>query len=69
MATGSGLQVTVGGIAYPAEEIARGAAYEVFSAEPADGFVRDGRVGARLPYRRVVHVSEVEAVGAGRRGP
>ena len=50
------------GIVYPAEEIARGAAYELFSAEPADGFVRDVRTSARLRYRRVVHVTEVDAV-------
>jgi hypothetical protein len=56
------LHATVGGVVYPAEEIARGAAYELFSAEPADGFVRDARVSARLPYRRVIHVSEVDAV-------
>jgi hypothetical protein len=61
-ATSGGLHVTVGGIVYPAEEIARGAAYELFSAEPADGFVRDVRTSARLPYRRVVHVTEVDAV-------
>ncbi|HEX2773521.1 MAG TPA: hypothetical protein VHN18_13980 [Micromonosporaceae bacterium] len=61
-ATSGGLHVTVGGTAYPAEEIARGAAYELFSGEPADGFVRDGRTSAPLPYRRVVHVTEVDAV-------
>lgn len=44
----SALHVTYGGAVYPAEEIARGAAYELFSAEPAPGFDRDPIVD--LPY-------------------
>jgi hypothetical protein len=56
------LQVTYAGVVYPADELAGGAAYELFSAEPADGFTYDGRPGARLPYRRVVHVTDVAAV-------
>ncbi|GAA1884665.1 hypothetical protein [Asanoa iriomotensis] len=56
------LRVTLGDATYPAVEIARGAAYEVFSAEPDDGFERDPRPGARYPYHRFTHVTEVTAV-------
>lgn len=55
----AGLRVRFAGVPYPAEELARGAAYELFGTEPADGFVRDGRPTARYPYHRFVHASEV----------
>lgn len=58
----AGLRVTCGGVAYPAEAIARGAAYELFSAEEAPGFEWSPRAGAPLPWRRFAHASEVDAV-------
>ncbi|MCX4474478.1 hypothetical protein OOK41_29920 [Micromonospora sp. NBC_01655] len=58
----TGLRVTCGGVVYPAEEIARGAAYELFSAEEAPGFEWAPRSGVPLPWRRFVHVTEVTAV-------
>ncbi|MEV4488996.1 hypothetical protein AB0K04_02645 [Micromonospora coxensis] len=61
-ASGIGLRVTYEGTAYPAEEIARGAAYELFSAEEAAGFEWAPRPGSALPWRRFVHVTEVDAV-------
>jgi hypothetical protein len=57
----AGLHATYDGAVYPAEEIARGAAYELFSAEAAPGFQRN-RIGARLPWHRFVHVTDVTAV-------
>ncbi|TDB76629.1 hypothetical protein [Micromonospora sp. KC723] len=61
-ARGAGLHVTFEGTTYPAEEIARGAAYELFSAEEAPGFEWAPRAGSALPWRRFVHVTEVGAV-------
>ena len=58
----TGLHVTYGGAVHPAEEIARGAAYQVFSTEPVAGFLRDHRPEARYPWRRFVHASEVSTV-------
>ncbi|MEU4551051.1 hypothetical protein EV382_5854 [Micromonospora violae] len=58
----SGLHVTFDGGVYPAEEIARGAAYEVFSADEVAGFEWAPRPGNALPWRRFVHVTEVTAV-------
>ena len=55
------LRVAVGGETYPAEEVARGAAYELFSEAHDDGFTRDMRPGSRYPYHRFVHASEVTA--------
>ncbi|MEU6077007.1 hypothetical protein [Micromonospora sp. NPDC047074] len=60
--SGNGLHVTYGGTVYPAEEIARGAAYELFGAEEAPGFEWAPRPGSTLPWRRFVHVTEVTAV-------
>ncbi|RKR88644.1 hypothetical protein BDK92_2973 [Micromonospora pisi] len=57
-----GLVVTYAGTTYPAEELTRGAAYELFSASEVDGFSRDPRPDARLPWHRFVHASEVTAV-------
>ncbi|MGC5306327.1 hypothetical protein [Micromonospora zamorensis] len=58
----TGLRVAFGGGVYPAEEIARGAAYELFSAEEVAGFERAPRPGSALPWRRFVHVTEASAV-------
>lgn len=57
-----GLHVTYDGVVYAAEEVAHGAAYELLSADPAEGFRRNPRVGAPLPWHRFVHVTEVAAV-------
>ena len=58
----TGLHVTYDGRVHPAEEIARGAAYELFSAEEAPGFELAPRPGVAYPWRRFVHVTEVTAV-------
>ncbi|PZF99168.1 hypothetical protein [Micromonospora deserti] len=58
----TGLRVAYRGAVYPAEEIARGAAYELFSADEAPGFEWAPRPGTALPWRRFVHVTEVTAV-------
>jgi len=46
-------------VRYAAEMIAGGAAYELFTSEPAQGFLPNPRPEARWPYRRFVHVSEI----------
>lgn len=65
----AGLRVRYGGAVHPAEELARGAAYELFSVDPAAGFERDRRPDARYPYHRFAHASEVgvlsDPTGAG----
>ncbi len=53
------VRVTLAGTSYPAEPLARGAAYELFSDTEADGFRRDTRPGARAPWHRYAHVTEV----------
>ncbi|QGN45533.1 hypothetical protein GKC29_00785 [Micromonospora sp. WMMC415] len=58
----TGLRVAYGGAVYPAEEIARGAAYELFSADEVTGFEWAPRPGSALPWRRFVHATEVAAV-------
>lgn len=58
----TGLHVTYEGRVHPAEELARGAAYEVFSADELPGFEFVPRPGAEHPWRRFVHVTEVGAV-------
>ncbi|MFC0507908.1 hypothetical protein [Micromonospora costi] len=58
----AGLRVAFDGGVYPAEEIARGAAYEVFSADEVPGFEWSPRPGSALPWRRFVHATEVTAV-------
>ncbi|MFC3504239.1 hypothetical protein ACFOOK_25185 [Micromonospora krabiensis] len=58
----TGLRVAYGGGVYPAEQIARGAAYELFSADEVAGFEWAPRPGSALPWRRFVHVTEVTAV-------
>ncbi|WP_213453038.1 hypothetical protein [Rhizomonospora bruguierae] len=54
----AGIRVLYAGTSYPAEPVAGGAAYEIFSDGPAEGFVL-GRGGR---HRRFVHASEVSAV-------
>ena len=61
----AGLRVTYGGRVPPAEEIARGAAYELFSADEAPGFEWCPRPGSGCPWRRFVHATEVDAVHGG----
>src|SRR5262245_60751023 len=56
------LAVMCNGVTYPAEAIAKGAAYEIFSTSVRDGFVPNPRPGTLLPYRRFVHATEVEVV-------
>lgn len=57
--------VRLGGITYPAEPIAGGAAYEIYTTVPADGFVPNPRADTPLSFRRFVHASEAEVlVGA-----
>jgi hypothetical protein len=51
--------VTIDGVAYPAEEIAQGAAFEVYATRPGPGFLPNPRPGARWPYRRFIHATEV----------
>ncbi|MEU1964952.1 hypothetical protein ABZ541_00720 [Micromonospora sediminicola] len=58
----TGLRVTYDGRVHPAEEIARGAAYELFSADEAPGFEWCPRPGLAYPWRRFVHATEVGAV-------
>jgi hypothetical protein len=58
----AGLHVTHAGAVYLAEELARGAAYELFSAQPVPGFDRDPRPDAPEPWHRFVHASEISAV-------
>ncbi|MEV6689998.1 hypothetical protein AB0M35_00785 [Micromonospora sp. NPDC051196] len=58
----TGLRVAYGGAVYPAEEIARGAAYELFSPHEVPGFEWTPRPDTALPWRRFVHVTEVGAV-------
>lgn len=53
-----GLRVHYDGACYPGVEITRGAAYELFSDVPADGFLPNPRPGAPWPYRRFVHATE-----------
>ena len=52
--TGDRLRVVVDGVAYSAESVARGAAFEIFTATPTPGFLDNPRPGARLRYRRFV---------------
>lgn len=58
----TGLHVTYDGRVHPAEMLARGAAYELFSADEAPGFEFVPRPGMAFPWRRFVHATEVTAV-------
>lgn len=57
METATSLRVSIGRATYPAEEIARGAAYEILSAHEQPGFAPCAR-----GWHRYVHASEVSAV-------
>jgi hypothetical protein len=59
------LEVAFDGATYPAEEISRGAAYELFTDRPLTGFLPNPRPGARWAYRRFVHASEISGVRGG----
>lgn len=61
----SGPYVTWRGAVYPAREIARGAAYEIFSAVEVPGFEWAPRPESALPWRRFVHATEVTAAPGG----
>ncbi|GFJ91195.1 hypothetical protein Prum_048370 [Phytohabitans rumicis] len=65
-AADTGLQVTHDGVVYAAEEVAHGAAYELFSTEEVDGFQRNPRPGSAFAWHRFVHVTEVTAVQGAR---
>jgi hypothetical protein len=56
------LAVVLDGVTFPAEPVARGAAFEIFAMVPLDGFVRNPRAGTLLPYRRFVHATDVDIV-------
>jgi len=54
--------VAYDGAIYPAEPVGRGAAYELFTDRPADGFLPNPRPGAMVPYRRFVPSGDVQVV-------
>jgi len=56
--------ITVGfaGLTYTGAPVADGAAYEIFSDGPADGFLPDPRATAALSFRRFVHSTEVDVL-------
>jgi hypothetical protein len=58
-----GIVVRYEGASYPAEEVARGAAFELFADQPAPGFLPNPRPGARWRYRRFVHATDALAAG------
>lgn len=57
----SGIRVVFGGATYPADVVAHGAAFELFSDAPADGFLPHRAAGAGR-FHRFVHVSEITAL-------
>jgi hypothetical protein len=64
------LQVLYDGRWFPADEVAKGAAYELFADDPTPGFLPNPRPGARHRYRRFVHATDVlVATGPGARQP
>ncbi|MCW3840193.1 hypothetical protein ONA70_08800 [Micromonospora yasonensis] len=58
----TGLHVTYEGRLHPAEMLARGAAFELFSADELPGFEFSPRPGVAYPWRKFVHAVEVSAV-------
>jgi hypothetical protein len=58
----TGLRVTYGAADYPAAEIARGAAYELFSDYRAEGFMPNPRGDGPTAWHRYVHATDVAAV-------
>jgi hypothetical protein len=59
------LRALFDGAWYPADEVARGAAYELFSDAATPGFLPNPRPGAQHRFRRFVHASEVVSVTGG----
>jgi hypothetical protein len=51
-----------GGLSYAAQPVAGGAAYEIHSPVPADGFMPDPRETGSLSFRRFVHATEVDVL-------
>ncbi|HEY1485436.1 MAG TPA: hypothetical protein VGF84_04990, partial [Micromonosporaceae bacterium] len=62
-AVSEGVTVGFAGLEYAAEPVPSGAAYEIFTNVPADGFVPNPRPAAAMPFRRFVHATEVELLG------
>ncbi|HEY2668766.1 MAG TPA: hypothetical protein VGJ07_00155 [Rugosimonospora sp.] len=56
------VRVRYDGTDYSAEPVAKGAAYELFSTEPGDGFLPNPRPGARKLYRRFVPATEINVI-------
>ncbi|GIJ48452.1 hypothetical protein Val02_53380 [Virgisporangium aliadipatigenens] len=56
------LTVTFDGVVHPAVSVARGAAYELFGADPGPGWLRNPRPGARWPFRRFVPAAEADLI-------
>jgi hypothetical protein len=55
------VMVGFAGLTYPAEPVAAGAAYQICTDVPTDGFVHHPRAGGgTLPFRRFVHATEVD---------
>ena len=52
------LMVSYGGLTYPAEPVATGAAFEIVSSAPTEGFVPNPRDTSRMTFRRFVHATE-----------
>ncbi|MGH8878269.1 MAG: hypothetical protein ACRD0P_13140, partial [Stackebrandtia sp.] len=52
------------GRTYPAAPVASGAAFELFSAEAAEGFSANPRPGAAYPFRGFIHSREIRGDGA-----
>ncbi|NJC63543.1 hypothetical protein HC028_03310 [Planosporangium flavigriseum] len=62
------LRVLHDGRWFPADEMSKGAAYELFADEPLPGFLPNPRPGARHKFRRFVHATDVlAATGLGSR--
>ena len=59
-AVSEGVTVGFAGLEYAAEPVPSGAAYEIFTNVPADGFLPNPRPAAAMPFRRFVHATEVE---------
>jgi hypothetical protein len=60
--TGARLVVRWADSVYPAEAVAKGAAFELFAERPEPGLLPNPRPGARWPYRRFVPADEVRVV-------
>ncbi|GAA5193105.1 hypothetical protein GCM10023322_54220 [Rugosimonospora acidiphila] len=56
------IRVRYEGSDYSAEPVAKGAAFEIFSVTPVDGFLPNPRPGARKLYRRFVPAAEIYVI-------